>query len=69
MNLRLQNGRAMHQVVTRRPLTMEARVRPRPVYVRFMVYKVASSYYTLSPPVSIILTTLHTHIHLHVAVI
>jgi hypothetical protein len=41
MNLSLKNGRAIHQVITRRPLTMEARVRPRPVYVRFVVYKVA----------------------------
>jgi len=31
----------MHQVVNRQLLIMEARVRPRPVYVRFVVYKVA----------------------------
>jgi len=41
MNLRLKNSRAMHQVFTRQPVTMEARVRSRPVYVRFVVYKVA----------------------------
>lgn len=40
MKYKIKKGHVMHEVVTRRPLTMEARVRPRPVYVRFLVYTV-----------------------------